>query len=166
MSYSGCLLHPRPQQLLELDWRTRQRGLASKMAASQYLARDPGLEEATLLQGGARRLARQHYFSGQHEPTPPPSTVRRSSSTCLPRKQSAPCPRPPRRPLSSSGPPSHRHSLDLGALQLLLSLPVAGRRVRPRDCDELPEEFRRAGIGVCFRGNVVGSGWWGGAPEC
>ena len=44
------------------------------------------------------------------------------------------------------------HSL----LQLLLSLPVPGRRVRPRDCDELPEEFRRAGIGVCFRGNVVG----------
>ena len=50
---------------------------------------------------------------------------------------------------------SHRHSLDLGGLELLLALPVPGRRVRPRECDELPDEFRRAGIGVCFKGNLL-----------
>ena len=27
------------------------------------------------------------------------------------------------------------------------------QRVRPRECDEVPDEFRRAGIGLCFEGN-------------
>ena len=26
------------------------------------------------------------------------------------------------------------------------------QRVRPRECDEVPDEFRRAGIGLCFEG--------------
>ena len=26
------------------------------------------------------------------------------------------------------------------------------QRVRPRECDEVPDEFRRAGIGLCFTG--------------
>lgn len=29
---------------------------------------------------------------------------------------------------------------------------VPGYKVRPRDCDEVPEEFKRAGIGLCFGG--------------
>ena len=27
------------------------------------------------------------------------------------------------------------------------------QRVRPKECDEVPDEFRRAGIGLCFEGN-------------
>jgi hypothetical protein len=52
------------------------------------------------------------------------------------------------------------HSVDLGGLgrrpeaspgySWLTVVPC--NRVRPRDCDELPDEFRRAGIGVCFEG--------------
>jgi hypothetical protein len=52
------------------------------------------------------------------------------------------------------------HSVDLGGLgrrpetspghSWLKVVPC--NRVRPRDCDELPDEFRRAGIGVCFEG--------------
>ena len=28
------------------------------------------------------------------------------------------------------------------------------QRVKPRECDEVPDEFRRAGIGLCFEGNA------------
>jgi hypothetical protein len=52
------------------------------------------------------------------------------------------------------------HSVDLGGLgrrpeaspghSWLTVVPC--NRIRPRDCDELPDEFRRAGIGVCFEG--------------
>ena len=28
------------------------------------------------------------------------------------------------------------------------------QRVRPRECDEVPDEFRRAGIGLCFEGKL------------
>ncbi len=52
------------------------------------------------------------------------------------------------------------HSVDLGGLgrrpeassghSWLTVVPC--NRIRPRNCDELPDEFRRAGIGVCFEG--------------
>ena len=29
---------------------------------------------------------------------------------------------------------------------------VPSKRIRPKECDELPYEFIRAGIGVCFEG--------------
>ena len=29
------------------------------------------------------------------------------------------------------------------------------QRVRPRECDEVPDEFRRAGIGLCFGGTAT-----------
>lgn len=29
---------------------------------------------------------------------------------------------------------------------------VPSCKIRPRDCDEVPEEFKRAGIGLCFGG--------------
>ena len=56
------------------------------------------------------------------------------------------------------------HSVDLGGLARRPEAAAAGRpghawltvvpckRIRPRDCDELPDEFRRAGIGICFEG--------------
>jgi hypothetical protein len=31
---------------------------------------------------------------------------------------------------------------------------VPSGKVRPRNCDEVPEEFRRAGIGLCFGGKI------------
>ena len=51
------------------------------------------------------------------------------------------------------------HSVDMGGLARRpdaashhwLSV-VPCKRIRPRECDELPDEFRRAGIGVCFEG--------------
>ncbi len=54
------------------------------------------------------------------------------------------------------------HSVDLGGLgrrppegaiahSWLTVVPC--KRIRPRECDELPDEFRRAGIGVCFEGS-------------
>ena len=31
---------------------------------------------------------------------------------------------------------------------------VPSCKVRPRECDEVPEEFKRAGIGLCFGGEI------------
>ena len=31
---------------------------------------------------------------------------------------------------------------------------VPSYKVRPRNCDEIPDEFKRAGIGLCFRGKL------------
>ena len=31
---------------------------------------------------------------------------------------------------------------------------VPSYKVKPRDCDEVPEEFKRAGIGLCFGGEI------------
>ena len=31
---------------------------------------------------------------------------------------------------------------------------VPSCKIRPRECDEVPEEFRRAGIGLCFGGKA------------
>ena len=49
------------------------------------------------------------------------------------------------------------HSLDLGGLvhydgehSWLLAIP--SKRIRPRECDELHDDFRKAGIGFCFEG--------------
>jgi hypothetical protein len=33
-------------------------------------------------------------------------------------------------------------------------LVIPSQRVRPRVCDEVPDEFRRAGIGLCFEGEL------------
>ena len=32
---------------------------------------------------------------------------------------------------------------------------VPSYKVRPRNCDEVPEEFKRAGIGLCFGGKLI-----------
>ena len=50
--------------------------------------------------------------------------------------------------------PKRPHSVDLGGLHRGHSWAyvVPSKRIRPRDCDELPDEFKRAGIGVCFEG--------------
>ena len=169
-AYQGCLLHGHlvnhPQQAFfpsgmpfEREWQAKRRRLLQRniqIPASYYVARDPSLEEATREQGSVRRAARQRYFSSQDSVVGQQQAghlVRRSASTSLPRKWSGPL--PPRSSSSTSSrlpPVSHRHSLDLGGLELLVALPVPGRRVRPRECDELPDEFRRAGIGVCFKG--------------
>jgi hypothetical protein len=56
------------------------------------------------------------------------------------------------------------HSVDLGGLARRRPEEAVGgqhhwlnvvpcKRIRPRDCDELPDEFRRAGIGACFEGS-------------
>lgn len=37
-------------------------------------------------------------------------------------------------------------------------LAVRGEVVRRRACDEVSEEFRRAGIGQCFRGEIAAGG--------
>lgn len=29
------------------------------------------------------------------------------------------------------------------------------QRVKPKECDEVPDEFRRAGIGLCFEGEMI-----------
>ena len=177
-AYQGCLVHghlashPQPALLppsimpLEREWQAKRRRLLQRniqIPASYYVARDPSLEEVVREQGSVRRAARQRYFSSQDSSSVAKQQlqqvssqlVRRSASTSLPRKWSAPLPMPRSSSSSSSRRPpvSHRHSLDLGGLELLLALPVPGRRVRPRECDELPDEFRRAGIGVCFKGN-------------
>ena len=177
-AYQGCLVHghlashPQPALLppsimpLEREWQAKRRRLLQRniqIPASYYVARDPSLEEVVREQGSVRRAARQRYFSSQDSSSVAKQQlqqvssqlVRRSASTSLPRKWSAPLPMPRSSSSSSRRPPvSHRHSLDLGGLELLLALPVPGRRVRPRECDELPDEFRRAGIGVCFKGNL------------
>ena len=51
------------------------------------------------------------------------------------------------------------HSVDLGGLDRNAPgnrwhFVVPGNRVRPRECDERPDEFVRAGIGVCFKGII------------
>ena len=53
--------------------------------------------------------------------------------------------------------PVRPHSVDLGGLAREKSKwlgVVPCQRVRVRECDEPPEEFRRAGIGVCFKGRI------------
>ena len=171
-AYQGCLVHGhlanhrQPTFLqssiipLEREWQAKRRRLLQRniqIPASYYVTRDPSLEEVAREQGSVRRAARQRYFSSQdsnvvQQQQQGGHLVRRSASTSLPRKWSAPPPRSSSS-ISTRPPASHRHSLDLGGLELLLALPVPGRRVRPKECDELPDEFRRAGIGVCFKGN-------------
>ena len=172
--YQGCLVHGHlashlqpafiPSSMpLEREWQAKRRRLLQRniqIPASYYVTRDPSLEEVAREQGSVRRAARQRYFSSQDSSVVQQQQaghlVRRSASTSLPRKWSAPLPPPRSSSSTSTRPPvSHRHSLDLGGLELLLALPVPGRRVRPRECDELPDEFRRAGIGVCFKGNKL-----------
>ena len=174
-AYQGCLVHGHlanqlqpaflPSTLsLEREWQAKRRQLLQRniqIPSSYYVARDPSLKEVAREQGSARRALRQHYFSSQdsvvvHQHLPPAANhlVRRSASTSLPRKWSGPLPPRASSSTSTRPPASHRHSLDLGGLDLLLALPVPGRRVRPRECDELPDEFKRAGIGVCFKGSV------------
>ena len=34
-------------------------------------------------------------------------------------------------------------------------LVIPSQRIRPRVCDEVPDEFRRAGIGLCFEGDLL-----------
>ena len=51
--------------------------------------------------------------------------------------------------------PVRPHSVDMGRLAREKSKwlgVVPCHRVRVRECDEPPEEFKRAGIGVCFKG--------------
>jgi len=36
---------------------------------------------------------------------------------------------------------------------------VPSQRVKPRDCDEVPDEFKRAGIGLCFEGKMFTLKW-------
>ena len=48
------------------------------------------------------------------------------------------------------------HSVDLGGLDRNRNpwlFVIPGKRNRPKQLDELPDEFRRAGIGVCFEGS-------------
>ena len=166
-AYQGCLLHGSPAPLIQgaplpllhgvplpllppthraMDWQAHRRRVL-QAPSSYYMSRDAGLEEVAREQGRSMRAARHRYFSDQEAAVPRP--VRRSASTSLPRKWSAPLP-----PRAASRGALHRHSVDLGGLDVLTALPVPGGRVRPRDCDELPEEFRRAGIGVCFGGDA------------
>ena len=168
-AYQGCLLHgPQPPLLhgaplphlqsaplpllppnhraMEREWQAKRRRLL-QAPLSFYVSREAGLEEVAREQGRSMRAARQRYFSDHEKAVAQP--VRRSASTSLPRKWSAPLP-----PRAASRGALHRHSVDLGGLDVLAALPVPGGRVRPRDCDELPDEFRRAGIGVCFRGDI------------
>ena len=47
------------------------------------------------------------------------------------------------------------HSVDIGGIEGKTSAwlgVMPSHRVRVRDCDEPPDEFKRAGIGVCFKG--------------
>ena len=168
--YSGCLLHgvvspsPPPPHLFEREWRAKRRRLLLRPLppSPRQQQREPSLEEVARLQD-TRREARQRFLSGARDLP----GVRRSASTSLPRRGAVPH-------RSSSSRSCHRHSLDLGAgggavwrgqhrhsLDLgLVLLPVAGGRVTTRQCDELPEEFRRAGIGACFRGEEGGGELW------
>ena len=51
----------------------------------------------------------------------------------------------------------NRSDSNLTELSWLYVTPA--QRLRPRDCDEVPEEFVRAGIGLCFEGNNVHLLW-------
>jgi hypothetical protein len=47
------------------------------------------------------------------------------------------------------------HSVDIGGIERKTSAwleVMPSHRVRVRNCDEPPDEFKRAGIGVCFKG--------------
>ena len=75
------------------------------------------------------------------------SKVGRSRSTIRPNTRTRESVSPVRRP----------HSVDLGIRELYPWVYVVpSKRVTPKDCDELPDEFRRAGIGACFKGKTVG----------
>ena len=126
---------------------------------------------------------RRSFFQGLNTPPQtdtfehhPAKPVRRSASTYVARNcdkisgNSSPtksCLKESRsrtiRPSHSSSGSDHLslvrrpHSVDLGGLdrdRYPWVYAVPSKRVRPRDCDELPDEFRRAGIGVCFKGNL------------
>ena len=47
------------------------------------------------------------------------------------------------------------HSVDIGGIERKTSAwlgVMPSHRVRVRNCDEPPEDFRRVGIGICFKG--------------
>ena len=50
------------------------------------------------------------------------------------------------------------HSVDLGVKERYPWLyAVPGKKVMPKKCDKISDEFRRAGIGACFKGKVKSS---------
>ena len=62
-----------------------------------------------------------------------------------------------RKPHSSSD-NERPHSVDMGVKERYPWVyAVPSKKMMPKKCDELPDEFRRAGIGACFKGKVKSS---------